>query len=39
MAEAAHQEQQNFTIQRIFLKDLSFEAPNVLSNVPKRLES
>jgi preprotein translocase subunit SecB len=29
MAEAAPQEnQQNFTIQRIFLKDLSFEAPN-----------
>ncbi|WP_153445973.1 protein-export chaperone SecB [Vibrio algicola] len=28
MAEAAPQEQQNFTIQRIFLKDISFEAPN-----------
>ncbi|MBL4829855.1 MAG: protein-export chaperone SecB [Aliivibrio sp.] len=29
MAEAATQEnQQNFAIQRIFLKDLSFEAPN-----------
>lgn len=28
MAEAAPQDQQNFTIQRIFLKDLSFEAPN-----------
>ena len=28
MAEAAQQEQQNFAIQRIFLKDVSFEAPN-----------
>ncbi len=29
MAEAAQQEnQQNFTIQRIYLKDVSFEAPN-----------
>lgn len=29
MAEAAQQDaQQNFAIQRIFLKDVSFEAPN-----------
>ncbi|MFV0573815.1 MAG: protein-export chaperone SecB [Vibrio sp.] len=28
MAEAAPQEEVNFAIQRIFLKDLSFEAPN-----------
>ncbi|MBM7038277.1 preprotein translocase subunit SecB [Vibrio sp. qd031] len=28
MAEAATQDNQNFTIQRIFLKDVSFETPN-----------
>ena len=38
MAEAAPQEQQNFTIQRIFLKNLSFEAPTAPQMFQKEWE-